>query len=78
MEVLFQNRADAFDSDPFARPELDEYFALPDEERIAEHLAECEVEGTAEYGGCKVHVGFDEFGRRWRCFWVDNQLKRFP
>lgn len=76
MEVLLQGRAEATHGDPFANPEFDEYFALLDEERIVEHLAECSVEGTAELGGFNLHIGFDEFGRR--CFWVENQLKGWP
>jgi hypothetical protein len=76
MEVLMQGRADAIHDDPFTNPEFDEYFALLDEDRISEHLQECEVEGTAELGGFNVHVGFDEFGRR--CFWIENQLKERP
>ena len=76
MEVLFQGRADAIEGDPFTNPEFDEYFALLDEERITEHLAECKVEGTAELGGYNLHVGFDGLGRR--CFWIENQLKGCP
>ncbi|MEO6825091.1 MAG: hypothetical protein ABI167_10295 [Nitrosospira sp.] len=75
MEVLFRGRAEAIEGDPFTNPEFDEYLAVLDEERITEHLAECEVEGTAELGGYNLHVGFDEFGRR--CFWIENQLKGF-
>ena len=72
-----QERADAITSgDPFSNPDLDGILGFLDEERVAEHLTECPVEGSTDLGGFILHVGFDEFGRR--CFWVENQMKGCP
>ena len=72
-----QERADAIASgDPFSNPDLDGILGFLDEDRIAEHLTECPVEGSTDLGGFVLHTGFDEFSRR--CFWVENQMKGCP
>lgn len=77
LQLVAQHRAEAIAAgDPFANPEFDSILGVLDDERIAEHLSECPVEGTADLGGFVLHVGFDEFQRR--CFWIENQMKDCP
>lgn len=74
LELVAQQRANAIaEGDPFANPEFDSILGFLDDERLAEHLSECPVEGATDLGGFILHVGFDEFGRR--CFWIENQMK---
>ena len=74
LDAAAQQRADAMAAgDPFANPELDSVVGYLDDDRLAEHLSECAVEGAADMGGFVLHIGFDEFQRR--CFWIENRLK---
>lgn len=77
LQMVAQQRADAIaEGDAFSNPDLDSILGFLDDDRLAEHLNECPVEGSADMGGFILHVGFDESKRR--CFWIENQMKGCP
>jgi predicted DNA-binding ribbon-helix-helix protein len=52
------------------------YSAMMNDKELAKHMSECQIYGSEELGGFKVHAGKDEFGRY--CLWIENQLKEWP
>jgi hypothetical protein len=49
---------------------------MMNDKELAEHMRGCQIYGSEELGGFKVHAGKDEFGRY--CLWIENQLKEWP
>lgn len=52
------------------------YSAMMDDGELAEHMRGCEVWGTEDMGGFKLHAGKDEHNRP--CLWLENGLKGWP
>lgn len=50
--------------------------AMFDDDELADHMRRCDVWGTEDMGGFKLHAGKDELNRP--CLWLENGLKGWP
>ena len=50
--------------------------AIMDDSDLAEHMGNCEIHGSEDFGGFTLHAGNDEFQRP--CVWIENNLRNCP